>query len=119
MSMGADTVQTVKSLLAGLVLLLQLQPALGAAACLGFSERAAQECEMPEHGAVPHSSLMQPGSPVPSCALAAICTPSPLAIPTAADGPESVVALPAEAVITPPIALLGIFSAPPFHPPRA
>jgi hypothetical protein len=110
----------MKAILAALVLLLQLQPLLGTVACLGLSDRASQaECQMPEHGATPYSTVAQTEAPVPNCALASVCAPSPLAVVSLPENLESVIALhsePPRMVATTP---LGISSAPPFHPPRA
>jgi hypothetical protein len=109
----------MKSLLAALLLLLQLQPLFGAVECLTISDRANQpECQMPEHGMVPHSTIAQTESPAPNCALASACAPSPLAIVSLRESPESAIALNSEPLITASATLLGISSAPPFHPPR-
>jgi hypothetical protein len=109
----------MKSVLAALVLLLQLQPVLGTVACLGLPKQGAQqECQMPEHGAVPHSTVAAPNSSAPNCALASVCAPTPLAIMSLADGPQSTIAGSTESRSMAAPALLGIFSAPPFHPPR-
>ena len=73
---------------------------------------------MPEHGGVPHSTLAQSESSSPSCALASVCTPSPLAVPSLSEYITST-SLPPEAAITHTATLASIFSAPPFHPPKA
>lgn len=110
----------MRSLFAALLLLLQFQPVLGAATCLGLVQQSAQqECKMPEHGRVPTHSLSQtvPLSSQP-CPMAAACAPAPLAVPAFAGQLVRVVAqhpVPAIADTTSPIA---IFSALPFHPPR-
>jgi len=110
----------MKATFAALLLLLQLQPLLGTAACLGLSDRAREaECQMPEHGAMPQSTLAQTESPAPNCALASVCAPSPLAIVSLPENLESVIALHSESPIMPAATLFGISSAPPFHPPRA
>jgi hypothetical protein len=110
----------MKAVLAALLLLFQLQPVFGTAICLGFSEPAsAPECEMPEHGAMPHSTVAKTESPAPNCALASVCAPSPLAIVGLSQGLESVIALNSEPPIMGTVPLFGIASAPPFHPPRA
>jgi hypothetical protein len=109
----------MKSILAALVLLLQLQPLAGTALCLGISDRASQkECEMPEHGAVPRSALAQSESGSPSCALASVCSPSPLAVPSLTEDVVITTPPPPEAAVTRTVTLASIFSAPPFHPPR-
>jgi hypothetical protein len=110
----------MKSVLAALALLLQLQPLLGTAACLGLSRQGPQqECQMPEHGAVPHSTVAQPDSSTPNCALASVCAPTPLAIASLADRLESIITLYTESGNLSAPTLFGISSAPPFDPPRA
>jgi hypothetical protein len=107
----------MKSILAAIVLLLQLHPVVGTVACLG---RATQpDCEMPGHAAVPHSTVGQTESGTPACALASFCAPSPLAIVSPRENLESAVALHSESPIMATAALFGLSSAPPFHPPRA
>ena len=115
-----NSVPNMKSILAALVLLLQLQPLLGTAACLRLSDQAGKpECQMPDHSAMPYSSVAQTQSPAPNCALASVCAPSPLAILSLPENLESVIALHSESPIVATAALFGISSAPPFHPPRA
>ena len=110
----------MKAVLAALLLLVQLQPLAGTALCLGLSDRASQEeCEMPEHGAVPHSTLVQTESASPNCAISSVCSPSPLTVPSLTDDVVAAIALPPQVVITHTATLASIFSAPPFHPPRA
>lgn len=104
---------------AALLLLLQLQPLLGTAACLSFSDKAAQsECEMPDHAAVPNT-VAPSEEPARDCALVSVCAPAPLAILSLADVPESIVAPYTESPSTAAPMLLGISTAPPFDPPRA
>ncbi len=110
----------MKALFAALLLLFQLQPIVGTAACLGLSGRGSQQdCEMPEHGAVPYRTLAQTDSPAQSCELATLCAPTPLAIPSLGGGLESVLSLHAEAGTTASTIPPGTSSTPPFHPPRA
>jgi hypothetical protein len=110
----------MKSALAALILLLQLQPFLGTVFCLGVSKQGPQqECQMPEHGAVPHSTVAQPNSSVPNCALASVCAPTPLAIVSLGDGLQSITVLSTELRSMAAPTLFGISSAPPFDPPRA
>jgi hypothetical protein len=110
----------MKSVLAALVLLLQLQPLFGTAACLGLSGRASRpDCQMPDHVAVPHSTVAQTQSPAPNCALASVCAPSPLATVSLLESLEYVIALNYNPSIMAAPTLFGISSAPPFHPPRA
>ena len=109
----------MKAVLAALLLLVQLQPLTGIALCLGFSDRASQkECEMPDHGAVPHSTLAQTESSSPGCALASVCSPSPTAVPSLTEHVVTTTALPPEVPITGTATLASTFSAPPFHPPK-
>jgi hypothetical protein len=116
----------MKSILAALVLLLQLQPILGTAVCLGLSDRAEAECQIPEHGAMPEhgaampqSTVAQPELPAPNCALASACAPSPLTIVSLPENLESIVALYSKPLVMAATTLFGVSSAPPFHPPRA
>ena len=74
---------------------------------------------MPDHGAVPQSTLAQTESPVPNCALASVCAPSPLAIVSLPGSLDSVIALHSEPPIMAAATLFGTSSASPFHPPRA
>lgn len=74
---------------------------------------------MQEHGGVPHSTLAQSESSAPSCALASACTPSPLAVPGLPEDVITTNSLPPEASITHTAILASVFSAPPFHPPKA
>jgi hypothetical protein len=120
-SMG-DSVPLMKAVLAALLLLFQLQPALGTVACLSASERApGHECKMPEHGQAPTpmTAIAASGTAAQHCELAAVCTPAPPAIPALSVTLETAVS-PFEAAG--PLAatrLLGLPPAPPFHPPRA
>lgn len=77
------------------------------------------ECQMPEDGAMPSSTIAQCESPAPNCALGSVCAPSPLAVVSPPERLESVIALRSESPILAAAALFGISSAPPFHPPRA
>jgi hypothetical protein len=118
--MAANSLHTVKVFLAVLLLSLQLQPVFGTMACLSIGSRAQQaECEMPEHGAVPHSTVAQTESATPSCALASVCAPSQLAIAGLSDIIQSVTDFRTEPSVTAANTLFSISSSPPFHPPRA
>jgi hypothetical protein len=111
----------MRSLFAALLLLFQLQPVLGAAACLGLVQPPTQTgCEMPEHGTVPFQHYSE-SEPVPSqsCAVASFCAPAPLAIPGFSGLLETAVVLHAEPSISGPSRPLHGYSAPPFHPPKA
>jgi hypothetical protein len=110
----------MKVVLAALLLLFQLQPVLGTVACLGLSERVAQEeCRMPEHGQAPTTTLAASGAAAQSCEMATICTPAPLAIPGFSTRLETAVPLLGDAGLLAATLPLGISPAPPFHPPRA
>jgi hypothetical protein len=110
----------MKALFATLLLLLQLQPALGTLACMGLVRHPAQqECKMPEHGRVPTTNLSEQ-APVSSqtCAAAAVCAPAPLAVPGIAGHLESAVLLQTTPRIAGSPTPVDVASAPPFHPPR-
>jgi hypothetical protein len=110
----------MRSLLAALLLMVQLQPVLGAAACLGLVQQADQaNCAMPEHGTLPWQHFAE-SVPVPpqNCAIASFCSPVPLAIPGVSDLPETTIVLTASLPITGPGQHLDFHSAPPFHPPK-
>ena len=110
----------MKAVFAALLLVFQLQPLWGSVACLGLSERVAQqECRMPEHGQAPTTTLAASGAAAQSCDLAAICTPAPLAIPGFSTHLETAVPLLGDAGLLAATLPLGISPAPPFHPPRA
>src|SRR5918995_3847821 len=85
----------MKSAFAALLLLLQLQPVLGAVACLGLIQpQAKTECEMAEHGTIPFRTVSE-SVPLSSqnCVLASVCTPASLAIPCLPSQEESTVQL--------------------------
>jgi hypothetical protein len=110
----------VKHVLAALLLMVQLQPLFGSAACLGLTGRASQsECPMPEHGAMPLSTVGQTEAPAPTCELASVCAPSSLAILSLPGSLESLVAVQSAQPTTASPSFFGVSSAPPFHPPRA
>jgi hypothetical protein len=111
----------MKPVLAAFLLLFQLQPVLGAAACLGLVQRPTQaECEMPEHGSIPgqHYSQTIPIT-AQTCAIASFCAPAALAIPSFSDLLVTTVVLAPVPAITGPGQHLDVYSAPPFHPPKA
>jgi hypothetical protein len=115
-----DSVPRMKSVLASLLLLVQLQPVLGTVACFGLSERAAlQECRMAEHGHAPTSGFTAAGATTHSCELATLCMPAPLAIPGFSSGLETAIVLHETAVSLTAPSPRDISPAPPFHPPRA
>lgn len=118
--LAKNSVPAMKGLLATLLLLFQLQPIVGTAACLTFSDRAAAtECEMPDDEAMPYGSLVQAGSPTPMCALASICAASSLAIPSVPEGNETVVPHHSTALLAVALTFTDVASPPPFHPPKA
>src|SRR4051812_40098921 len=110
----------MKAWLTALLLLFQLQPTLGAAACLGLVRRPAQEdCKMPEHGSAPSHSLSAavPAS-APNCAMATVCAPAHLAIPSFAGQLVRLIPLGAESSLPAINRPTDIASAPPLPPPR-
>lgn len=110
----------MKAVVAFLLLLSQVQPLLGAMACLGGAEQpTTQECPMAEQGAAPASSIAGPGPAAQGCTFATICSPASFAIPSLAKGLASAIPLHPDARIVAAASLQGILPAPPFHPPRA
>lgn len=110
----------MKAVFAALLLLSQLQPVLGAVACLGLADRPTpQECPMAEHGAAPASSIAGPDPAAHRCTFAAICSPASFAIPSLAKDLSSAVPLHPDTQIVGAASLHGILLTPPFHPPRA
>jgi len=110
----------MKALFATLLLVLQLQPVLGTLACMGLVRPPAQqECKLSEHGKAPTTNLSEqaPVSPQ-NCATAAVCAPSPLAVPGFAGQLKSVVLLQTTPKIAGSATPVDVASAPPFHPPR-
>jgi len=115
-----SSVRSMRSAFAALLLLLQLQPVLGTAVCLGLMQQPNQaQCEMPEHGAVPSQSLSESAPiPIPNCALASVCVPAPLALPDFANPPGKATVLGTAPAIAGLDLPLDVSSAPPFPPPR-
>ncbi|MEP7227152.1 MAG: hypothetical protein ABI785_07310 [Gemmatimonadales bacterium] len=111
----------MRPLLAALLLVFQLQPLLGTAACLGLIKQPTQaSCEMPEHGIVPSQSLTGPAPlSTQSCAIASLCAPAPLAVPSFAGLLETTLLLHNALGIAGTTLPLDVSSAPPFHPPKA
>jgi hypothetical protein len=111
----------MKAMLAATLLLLQLQPVLGAGACARLGRASAQrECTMPEHGSNPVYSVGEPSPHTPqSCALASVCAPAPLAIPVIGKQIVRGAVLISAALIAPTTPPVEVSTAPPFHPPRA
>jgi hypothetical protein len=111
----------MRAIVAAILLLLQLQPLLGAGACVSLGRASAQrECTMPEHGSDPGSSVGEP-SPhtTQSCALASVCAPAPLAIPVIGSQMVRRATFTTNASIAPTTWPVEVATAPPFHPPRA
>jgi len=111
----------MRALVASLMLLFQLQPLLGSAACLGlFDPQTRQGCEMPGHRRAPLSDItLQGATTAQGCHLAAICGPASLAIPVVPRGLESA---------APPLHRVGVLAvdlphdislSPPARPPSA
>ena len=110
----------MKSLVATVLLLFQLQPVAGSAACLFSSEQASNpECEMPEQRAGAQGSLLQSGSPTQGCALAFVCARSAIAVPSLSDSQESILPLHSDTTTPATETFTDVVSVPPFHPPRA
>src|SRR4051812_18110741 len=111
----------MKGIAAVILLLLQLQPVLGAGTCASLGRASVQrECSMPEHGLKPMSTVGEPSSPAPqSCAFATLCAPAPLAIPEIGSQTAKSAALVSSVAVPLTAAPLDIVTAPPFHPPRA
>lgn len=109
----------MKTLVATLLLLFQLQPLAGSAVCLLSSDGPKQECEMPEQRTAAHGSMFESGSPAQGCALASACAASALAVPSLSEGQESIIPLHLAAARPATVPLVSVASAPPFHPPRA
>jgi hypothetical protein len=110
----------VRSIFAGLLLLFQLQPMLGAAACLALVQWPAEECTMPDHGNVPAENASAP-APIPSsgCPLAAICAPAAPAIPVGVELLVTTIPPRVAVAISGSRAPADISFAPPLPPPRA
>jgi len=65
------------------LLLVQLQPLVGAAVCLHAAAQHREECDMPPQGGPPASQESERSVP-PDCARMAICAPAGLVMPQAA-----------------------------------
>jgi hypothetical protein len=110
----------MKGIFATLLLLMQLQPVLGAAACLGLSPPKAAECEMPEDGKGTSQNVPESAThPLQACPFAAVCTPVSPAIPGLLNQVETSVQMHTEVASTGSNTPVEVFSTPPFHPPRA
>jgi hypothetical protein len=110
----------MKTTLAALLLLFQLQPLVGSAACALFSDRPGEEsCEMPEQRPVTPATELQSGAASQGCALGFVCARTTIAAPSFTGGEESTTPLHLAAASSPVGTLTGIASAPPFHPPKA
>jgi hypothetical protein len=110
----------MKLLVAGVLLVFQMQALVGAVACLlSFEQADKQECEMPEQRAAPAASVLESASAGQGCALGFVCARSALAVPSFSEGQESVVPLHSAAAPLSAVILTGVASSPPFHPPRA
>ena len=109
----------MKSVFAALLLLMQLQPVLGAVACLGLSQPNAAECEMPEDGKAPSQNVPESATQPPQvCPFAAVCAPVSLAIPGLSNQVETSVQMHTGVAPSGSNTPVEVFSTPPFHPPR-
>jgi hypothetical protein len=110
----------MKAIFAALLLLTQLQPVLGAVACLGLSQPKAAECEMTEDGKAPSQNGPESAThPLQACPFAAVCTPLSPAIPGLSNQVETSVQIHTGVASTGSNTPVEVFSSPPFHPPRA
>jgi len=111
----------MKLFIATLLLLFQLQPLVGSAACLLSSDRPSQsECEMPEQRTAAPASVLQSGFAGQGCALALACAPSTtLGVPSLSVRKISIVPLHSAAASSAAVTLTSVASLPPFHPPKA
>lgn len=110
----------MRSFFAAIVLVFQLQPVLGAVACLGLSQPKAAECEMPEDGNAPSQNVPESATqPHQACPFAAVCSFVSPAIPGLSNQVETSVqshtGVAPSGFNTP----VEVFTSPPFHPPRA
>lgn len=106
-------------LLLVLLVLLRLDPIIGAALCLQKASRESEECTMPEHPSAAERTVGSLGSHAEiGCAFAKLCIPPALAI-----SESSSVSILVPPLHKPPTGLerlagpLGSLT-PPFHPPR-
>lgn len=110
----------MKTALATLLLLFQLQPLVGSAACARFSDRPSEAtCEMPEQRPATPASELQSGAAGEGCALGFVCARTTIAAPSFTGGEESTTPFHLAAASSPAGTLTSIASAPPFHPPKA
>lgn len=110
----------MKSVLAALLLLVQLQPVLGTVVCVAGSERAPQqECGMSDTRHMTGSQVVPAGAASQGCALAIVCMPALLAIPGASNRLEAAVPVYSALVNLGATAPRDISPATPFRPPRA
>jgi hypothetical protein len=110
----------MKSVLAALLLLVQLQPVLGTVVCVAGSERAPQqECGMSDARYTTASQVAPAGAAGHGCALAMVCMPALLAIPGASNRLEAAVPVYSALVNLGATAPRDISPATPFRPPRA
>jgi hypothetical protein len=80
----------MKTVLAALLLLFQLQPFVGSAACALLSDRPTEQtCEMPEQRRTTPASEVQSGAASQGCALGFVCARTKFAAPSFTGGEES------------------------------
>jgi hypothetical protein len=109
----------MKAIFATLLLLIQLQPVLGAAVCLGLTQPDAAECEMPEDGKAPSQNVPESATQPPqACPFAAVCAPVSPAIPGLSNEVEASVQMYLGVASIGSNTPVEVFSTPPFHPPR-
>lgn len=114
------SLETMYGLLAVVLLLFQLQPLVGSAACALFPDRPAEQaCDMPEQRPAAPASALQSGSAGQGCALAFVCARSAIAAPSFTAGEQCTTSAALAAAPSAAPTLSGVVSAPPFHPPRA
>ncbi len=107
-------------LLAALVLLLQLQPVIGAAICLHDVELARAECAMPHDERPAGVALTSASTEAPGgCASMGYCAPAAPAVAKLGEHFQFTPFVHRAPALTHHLLASGESSAPPFHPPRA
>jgi hypothetical protein len=107
-------------LLAALVLLLHLQPVIGAAFCFHDAELAKTECSMPHEERPGGAALTSPSPKGPAgCASMGYCAPAAPAVPKLVERFQFSSFVHSAPALNYPLLASGEPSAPPFHPPRS
>lgn len=119
MAQADDYPSTPMRLLVALLLVLQLDPVIGAALCLQRQQAASEHCTMPDTPASAERSLAPLGTQSDSgCSVASLCLPpAPAIAQIAQDFPFAPPVYWAPAPLEGLTAPRGAFT-PPFHPPR-